>query len=150
MKRLRLIHPLQIKLPLLRKLIRLDEHEPRAGRQVRREVRRSEAVGSKSVIVVDVKRGQTPLRRHIKPPNRLDLIAKELNANRILSIRREDIQNAAAQRKLARQLDRRRRMPAALQQATASTPAHQLRPPTRISRVAAAIASRDGTGCSKL
>ena len=77
---------------------------------------RSDAVGSSIVIVVASSVSRLRCVRDVEPPNRLDLVAEQLDPHRVIRIRREDIENAAAQRKLARQLDRRRRMPAALGQ----------------------------------
>ena len=49
---------------------------------------------------------QTALTGDVEPADRFDLVSKELDANRLVPVRGEDIQDAAAAGELARQLDR--------------------------------------------
>ena len=54
-----------------------------------------------------LQRLQAPLAGNLEPPDRLDFVAEELDAHRPIPIGGEDIDDPAAERKLAGQLDRR-------------------------------------------
>ena len=55
---------------------------------------------------------EAPLAGRLEAADRLDFVAEELHADRLQPVQREDVDNAAANRKFAGQLHRRRRMKA--------------------------------------
>ena len=150
MKIARPFEPLQIVPPFFLELARLDQQEPACRRQVVGEVLAIVVARVEHRDVDRVERRQAALRGDFEAADRFDLVAEQLDPHRIVPVGGEDIDDAAARRELARQLDGRRVLKPMLDQ-----PAQQLlhvqrvaAPSCRVCRPAARRApAATGSGC---
>src|SRR6266850_7035331 len=110
-----LFDPQQVALTLVTDPLRIDEHDPRFRRQIIGQVtRRGVLAGAEHRNLDLLQRLVAPLRRDLERAERLDLVVEQLNAYRQAPVRRKDVKDPAAMRKFTGQLDRARRMKAAL------------------------------------
>ena len=115
-KILRPPEPLEVVASLLFQLARLDQQKPTLRRQEVGQVGPVLEVRLKNRHVDRIERGQASLTGDLEAADRLDLIAEQLDADRVVPVGCEDVDDAPADRELAGQLDRRGLVEAAQQQ----------------------------------
>ncbi len=110
----RIRHTFEVVLALFEQVVQFDEDRPGAGREVIAEVsRHGDGGGVLAFVGVRLQAGdldarllaETALRAGVELADRLDLVAEELQAVRVVGVGRIDVEDAAATAELARQLD---------------------------------------------
>lgn len=113
---LRPLEPFEEMPGLLLNVGRLNQCEPAALGQEIGKVLAIVVAGHKGRYVDRLQVGQAALRGHFEMPQRLDLVAEELDPHRLQPIGGKNVENAAAAGKLARQFDRARGLEPVLDQ----------------------------------
>ena len=147
---LRPFEPLQIAAAFFFDVARLDQVEPASLGQIAGKVLAVAvaAAGERDVDLIE--RRQAPLRGDLEAADRFDLVAEELDPHRVEPVGGEDVEDAAARRELARQFDGGGVLKAAPAPARRAAPGRRASRRARKRRVGWAMASRLGTGCSRL
>ena len=148
----RVVDPAEVVAALLAQVVRLDQGDPGPlGEEVGRmaEAGRVDLVEPRAAVRVDrVPAVERALGLGVERPDRLDLVAEELDPDRVGGVGREDVEDAAAEAELAGDLDdldpRHARDPAASAVSSSTGTAS----PTATRRDIRASASGFGTGCS--